>query len=59
MIPGATTSDAITMNRTPIAHEADVTALLRPRNELVLTRDTDQPPGEVRLEVRRGDSDPI
>lgn len=38
--------------------EADITSLLRPRNELVLTGDTDRAPVEVTLEVRRADSAP-
>ncbi|MFO0801193.1 MAG: hypothetical protein U0804_27315 [Gemmataceae bacterium] len=32
--------------------EADVTALLRPRNEILLTRDLAAPPLDVTLEVR-------
>lgn len=37
---------------------ADITALLRPRNQLAITRDASAPTGEVVLEVRRADSAP-
>jgi hypothetical protein len=58
VVAGAAPTDAIRVNGSSVAHEADITALLRPRNELTLVRDTDAPPSEVTLEVRRADSAP-
>lgn len=58
VVAGAAPADAIVVNGTPVAPEADITSLLRPRNALVVERDTTDPPGEVTLEVRHADSDP-
>lgn len=58
VVAGAHATDGVAVNGVSLTAEADVTALLRPRNELVLTRDSDTPPGEVTLEVRRADSAP-
>ncbi len=56
LVVGATPTDSVVVNGSPVGVEEDVTTLLRPRNELAITRDTATPPGEVRLEVRRADS---
>ena len=59
VIAGTATTDAVVLNGTPVDSEADITALLRPRNELALTRDGDDLSCEVTLEVRRADSAPV
>ena len=56
VVAGALPSDSASVNGTSVAPEADITSLLRPRNELSVTRDSDVPPGEVTLEIRRADS---
>jgi hypothetical protein len=58
VVAGAAPADALLVNDVPVAPEADVTTLLRPRNAIVLVRDTADPPGEVTLEVRPLDSAP-
>jgi len=56
VVAGATPTDAVGVNGTPVGPEADITALLLPRNVVTLVRDTVSPPGEVTLEIRRMDS---
>lgn len=56
LVAGTAPTDAITVNGTSVGVETDITALLRRRNDLVLTRDTADSPGEVTLQVRRAHS---
>jgi len=58
VVAGAAPTDAVSVNGTPVGPEADITALLRPRNVVTLVRATDSSPGEVTLEIRRADSAP-
>ena len=58
VVAGTGPDDAMAVNGTPVGDEADITHVLRPRNEFVLLRSTDAPPGGVSLEVRRVDSAP-
>jgi len=66
VIVGSTGGDEVAVNGAQLGgvpdvagrFESDITTRLRPRNELVITGDTDRSPVEVTLEVRRTDSAP-